>query len=164
MKIIDKKGKLFGLINVIDLFVLLAVVGAVAFFGMRTIPTIIEIGGGGGDMYIVQYYAEDMPSFVGNFIKIDDRVQDESKFVDLGRVTGFELSNGWAYGFDDGGRSVRSPREGHSTLLLTTEVRAVQGDYGIVVGGNIYGVGHSFTIRVGDAKIFLRVFSIERAN
>lgn len=65
MKIINEKGKLFGIINPIDLIILLAIIAVVAAFGIKTLKEPVQsVVVDKPDMYVTLRVRGAMPSLV----------------------------------------------------------------------------------------------------
>ena len=158
--IIDKKGKLFGKINIIDLLLIIAIVAAVGLAGYKFL-------GGGDDSNsdknaIIKFYAEEVSEFVlDDTIHEGDVVSDVQTRAILGRVTSVEINDSVCYAADSTGHWVKSPKPDFKSVLITAETRGTKFDHGIIIDSNKYYIGHSFTLAAGGAKIYLRVYDIE---
>lgn len=148
--------------NVVDVVVILVILAAVAFVG-----TMFFGGGFGGSdasTYEVTYLCEEVPSFAATIIEVGDKVLDEQKDTDLGVVTNVELTESRTYTTTKEGDVRCVPKPYYNCVYLTTEVEGQDYDFGMIAGSSKYGVGHSITIRVGDAKIFGRVSGIKKID
>lgn len=159
--IIDNKGKLFGAINIIDLFLIIAVLGAVVFVGTKLMSGSVLPS---NQKFIVKYYTEEVSDFAAEKIKIGDDVMDEPKNLNLGKVTDVKVSPSIIYSPDSSGKIVESPKEGYVSIEITSEVYAQSYPHGFIVEGNQYSINHGLTIRAGYGKIYLRVSGIEAVN
>lgn len=148
--------------NIVDAIVLLVVICAVAFVGIKV------LGGGltGGDTskYHVEYFLEESPDFAVDIIQIGDKVLDEQKDTDLGKVTAITSDESVSYGVNSNGEYIRTTKPGYKSAIIETEVEAKDYDFGMIAGSAKYGVGHSITIRVGKAKVFGRISKIEKID
>ncbi len=161
--IIDKKGRLFGKVSIIDIFIVVVlVVGAYFVFKRFAVMDMVVVQ---GEDYIVTFYSEDTPDFVADKVQIGDRVEDEAKTLDLGKVIAIENSPGFYYVTDSQGNIKKTEREGITSMKITAELKAQPYEHGFILsGGNKYGVGHGLTIRAGKAKIWLKISGIERKS
>ncbi len=158
--ILDQKGKLFGKINIIDLLLILVVVLAVVFFGMK----MMDDGGAtvsNGDGVRMEFYAEEVSDFVVESIKIGDTLTDDTGNINLGKIVDIEVGPSQSYSTNEKGEWVLSSKEGFSSLRIVGEGNGRMYDHGVIVSGSKYGIGHSFTLRAGMGKIWLRVSGIE---
>lgn len=158
---LDNKGRLFGKVSVVDLFMLVAVVVAVIFvyrkMGIAAITTTAK-----GDEVVLKFYAEQAPECVGDFLEVGGRVMDEAKGVDMGRIISYEVGEGYDYFPDAEGNLVKSAKYGYCSVEVTSRLTAQLYENGVIIDGNKYGVGHSMTILAGKTKIYLRLSGIER--
>ncbi len=148
--------------NVVDVIVILVIVAVVAFVGTMFFGG--GLGGSSASTYEVTYLCEEVPSFAATVIEVGDKVLDEQKDTDLGKVTAVEISDSRTYAVTDDGEVRCVPKEHYNCVSLTTEVKAQDYDFGMIAGSSKYGVGHSITIRVGKAKIFGRVSGIKKID
>ena len=159
--IIDNKGRLFGKVSLIDLFVLVAVAAAAVFvvngLGVNRIITPAS-----AEVAYISFQTEQAPDCVTGFLPTGGRVMDEAKGVDLGRITQVEVAEGYDYHPNEQGQMVKSAKYGYRALTITSAVRGSMDERGLWVDGNRYIVGHSMSVIAGDAIIYMRVSKLER--
>ncbi|MBQ6795798.1 MAG: DUF4330 family protein [Clostridia bacterium] len=148
--------------NVVDVIVILVIAAVCLFVGTMFFGG--GFGGSSASLYEVTYLCEEVPSFAATIIEVGDKVLDEQKDSDLGVVTKVELTDSRTYTVTDAGEVRCVPKEHYNCVALTTEVKGQDYDFGMIAGSSKYGVGHSITIRVGDAKIFGRVSGIKKID
>ena len=159
--IIDKKGKLFGKVSVVDLFFAAAVLTA-ALFAVRGIASAGIIAPSGAETVYISFHTEQAPDCVAGYLPVGGRVMDEAKGVDLGRIVNVNIGEGFDYNPNERGQMVKSAKYGYSEALITSAVRGVMDERGLWVDGNRYIVGHSMSVVAGDAIIYMRVSGLER--
>ena len=155
--IIDKKGKLFGKINIIDFLILIILVAAIVILGMKF------LGGGRGkdtQKIEIKFRIEEIDEWVTENVEVGDALYDGTYEQDLGIVTNVEVSPSETWGLNADGQYVKSTREGFKSMTITGEVMGTKTDVGCKVGGELYGVGHSMILYAGNAKLYLRVYDI----
>ncbi len=157
---IDSKGKLFGIINPLDLLVLIAfILAAVFLYGKVLSPaktaakqTAVEI----------KFYSENSPKFAVDMVKKDVSAEDDTKGVGLGTVTDFTVGKGVIYTSDSEGNSIKSYQEDYSSCEITMNAEGQIIDGGALsINGNVYAVGQSITVRVGNTKLYGRISAID---
>ncbi len=158
--LIDNKGRLFGKVNIIDLCVVIAIIGVGAFLGMKFMSPSAEVKPVSED-YIIKFYVEEVPDYVANVIQLGDRVEDEQKSIFLGTVSNIVTGPGYEYTPNAAGELPRGYKEGYVSCEITAELKAQAFANGLLIEGNKYGVGHTFVIRAGKAKIYLKLSAIE---
>lgn len=170
MKIINEKGKLFGIINIIDLIVLI-VVAALIFAGTVFIknggfnPSGVsnDIFTGPQEKMIIKYYQEEVNDFVIEHLEVGSPVYDDTGKNLMGTLIGFETAPSIYYTEDAKGNAIKSSKEDCKSLILITEVEGMRTQMGATVNGTVYSVGHSLILRAGDAKMYPRVYDIQTA-
>jgi len=160
---IDKKGRLFGKVSVVDLFVLVAAVAAVIFVGGRMgVASIVTSPN--AELVYISFQTEQAADCVVGYLTPGARVVDEARGVGLGRITRVETGEGYDYNPDENGSLVKSAKYGYSCVEITSEVRGVMNERGLWVDGNRYIVGHSLSVVAGDAILYMRVSGIEKGG
>lgn len=156
--IIDEKGKLFGKINIIDLVILLVVVVAVAVLGIKFASP--KMASSTTKTHVAMYYAEEVPEYVADDVKVGDKLMDEARNVELGTVTDVKIDESVYYSNNSSGVVVKSSKEGYKSVLITSEVEATPFEHGMIVNSSRYYIGHTFTLLSGKAKLYLKVYDI----
>jgi hypothetical protein len=174
MKLINEKGKLFGLINVIDFIVIVFVAAAVGIGGFAfirnsgTVPTPSQearvknstVFQGPTSLMEFEFYSEEVSDFVADGLFIGAEMFDDTASKYLGTVTRIEKGPSDTYSVNSEGQSVKTSREGYYSVRITGEVLGQRTPTGATVSGEHYGLGHSMVLRAGDAKIYLRLSGI----
>ena len=144
---IDKNGKLFGKISIVDIIIILAIIVAGLFFvrrlGIFSPKSAIT---NSGDKLQVTFYQEEVNSFTANNVKIDDPTTETLLNMSFGNVANIEVGPSVSWGEDKDGKQVKSTKEGWSSVYITMETNGILGPNGISIGGSkYYG-------RISDAK------------
>lgn len=148
--------KLFGKLNIIDL-IIIAVVIIMLIAGALFLTKKDETAS--TQTLVMKYYIEEVSDFV-----IDDVVEgasllDAEKSVDLGFVTDVDIRDSYT-AIESPSQVTAGTKEGYKSAIITGEVAGQKNALGAIIGGQQYGVGHSFTLRAGNAKMYLRVYDI----
>lgn len=167
-KIINEKGKLFGFINIIDLIVLLVIVllAAVGVKFMRSggfaaLSKEDSAGFMGPETTLeIEFFGEEVSDFVVDQLYTGAYLYDETSLEDLGVLTAFEVGESIAYAPNDEGVNVAAPKPDYKSVKITGEVKGERTPLGATVGAAHYAAGHTFVLRAGDAKIYLRVYDV----
>jgi hypothetical protein len=159
---IDKDGKLFGKVNIIDLFIILAVLAVGGFLLVRLQrPEATGITIATEDAEI-KFFTEQAYEFVAAAVLEGDRAEDEGKGIWLGRISNVDIGPGYTYGQTSQGQVVKALKEGYSSLEITTEIKGQFFENGILINGNKYSVGHGLTVRAGKSKIYMYISDIQK--
>ena len=164
--IIDKDAKVFGKINIIDLCIILAVIAAAIFAALMLTGgnTVTVVNATEEKNIEMKFYVEDVENFRVEAMKVGDNLYDDSKNLFLGKITNLDIKDAVIFNADTQGITVKSNKEGYSSMEITTELKATPFENGILIAGNRYGVGHSLTIRAGKSFIYLRISGVEELN
>jgi len=150
-----KNGKLFGKINVIDLLVVLVILVAIA-----AVVVFVLMPKDGADELVMKFRIEEVDQFVAKKVKIGDSLYDDTYSLDLGKVTDIEIGDSISYGEVSDGVYTINTKEGYYSMIITGECKGNKTNLGAEIAGKKYGVGHTFVLRAGDAKLYLRVYDI----
>ena len=158
--IIDKNGKLFGKINIIDLIIVIALIAVVALAAYSFAGSgEAEVSSGKA---VIKFYAEEVTDFVlDGTINIGDPIIEVGTKNDMGTVTNVEIGDAVSYGEDSEGKWVQSSLPGHKSVLITAEVEGNEVPNGIEIKKAEYYIGHTMTIVAGKAKLHLRIYDLE---
>ena len=147
MKIIDKNGRLFGKISIIDVVVVLVV--AVMALGLYVKSNTKNITASTEDEVITyQVMVNAIPDYMAEALKEGDLVYEDGVYGDsLGKVTDVEITEGDRLAGLPDGTLKMIPVEGTVNMLVTIEGR------GIVDEGN-YMLNRIYNLGVNSNRIF----------
>ena len=162
---IDKNGKLFGKISIIDIALIVVFLAAAAFalykFGIFT-PAGSTASNAG--KIRITFFQSEVNTFTAETVKLQDPVTDAVLNVDLGTIVDIKTGDSISWGKDKNGRQVQSSKAGYSSIYITSEVPGTIGSDGITIGGYKYYIGDIFTIRTGISTFYTRIYSVEPAG
>ncbi len=161
---IDKNGKLFGRINIIDLSIIILLLAAALFVIYRADVFSPENTAASEDKILLTMYQEEAPAFAASNVKLGDPVSESFKNVSFGSVVSVETDNPVNWGADDEGNQIETQRDGYSSLTLKMEAPGKSGPSGLTIGGVKYYVGQILVIRVGTSTFYARIESAEQIN
>jgi len=159
---VDKNGKLFGKINLIDFLIILVLVLGIVFVALRFTGVI-----GGKDEepttpVMMSFFGTNVPDYVVDNLKVGDAVYDFNYDKIIGYVESWEDSDPLGYIVDDLGDVHRVNNEGERSLTLNIISSAsFEDDYGATIADSLYGIGHTALIYAGLSKLYIKVSSIE---
>lgn len=162
---IDKNGKLFGKINIIDLIFIIIVLAATVFamnrFGVFSPDKAV---GAVEKKLLLTMYQEEVNTFTLSNIKPGDPVSESFQNISLGKVSELNISSPVNWGADQNGNQIKTQRDGYSSITLKTEVPGTVTSSGFTIGGAKYYVGQLLVIRVGTSTLYARVEGAEQIN
>ena len=157
MKETNKKSKkLFGIFNIIDIIFIVIVIAAVAIFLTKRGSTKVV-----AKDYVIGFFSEEVSDFVADNLKIGARVAGDSDFDDLGQIIDIDIFDPVSYGQDYNGNLKRTAKPGYKSAVVYCKVSGQSNGYGLYINGHTYAPGHSFTFYTENAKMYLRVFSLQ---
>lgn len=156
MKLINEKGKLFGLINLVDLLVILfilLVVGGVAWkvFGAQIMGVIDDISIAGKQRETVTYTVRITgvdPIYYDQAMKIGlpQQLAINEGVVDGCYLIGMTSEQAYTVTTDATGTTNRVPYEGRIDIICTVEAKIPPGDF-ITVGSQEVRIGKSHVVK-----------------
>lgn len=142
MKIIDRNGRLFGKISIIDVIVILAVlVMAVAIYVKTHKP---QTGTNVSTTTIVYHMKLDnQPEYMLQAIQVGDQIYDKERSTggSLGTITDIQVSDGTYEAKLDDGTIANVPAQGRYNLLLTIEGQGLVEEDGSYLLNRVYDLG-----------------------
>ena len=157
---IDKNGKLFGKINIIDLLIVLIVIAAIIFVGLRFAGNDNDLG----TYHAVRmtFFAEDAPSFLAGKAVPGDPVIDYDTSNYLGTVGSYEAEDAYTYELDPTtGEIVKVPVVNTCFLTFTCDAAGYVADDALRINNFEYNVGNTITMRAGQMRVECRLAQIE---
>ena len=158
---IDKNGKLFGKINIVDLLIVIIILAAAAFVGLRF------FAGHNTDLgeyhkVRMTFFADDAPAFLAEKAVPGDPVIDFDTSSYLGTVGSYESEDAYTYELDPTtGEIVRVPVANTCFLTFTCNAEGYVGDDALRINGFEYNVGNTITMRAGQMRVSCRLAQIE---
>lgn len=159
---IDKNGKLFGKINIIDLVIILFVIAALVVAGVFVVQN--KRSTENTELLVMKFYSEEVSDFVVDKLSAGKLLYDDENEVNLGKITNVDINDSVTYGGISEGQYTMVNKQGYKSVIITGELEGIKNDLGAIISGHQYGVGHSMVLRAGDAKIYLRVYDISKKS
>jgi len=163
--IIDKSGRLFGKVSVIDVLIIVLIVAAGFFFATRYFSNSSSpIGPGSSlDELEITFYSEEVNNFDVDAIKIGDPAMEYAQYASFGNVVNVEKADSISWVGDFDGIITPSSKDGYfSSVTVTTRARGRISDIGFELDGTNYFVGRTVILQFGKAGFQGRISSVER--
>ena len=158
--IIDKKGRIFGLVSIIDIFVL-GVIVSIAAFGM------MRLGNTGGigiletpQPLTMSFVIENLETFTADNIHIGDPVFGVQTGVDFGHIVDIQRYPTVEYNPDSRGVLVPSVLPNHYKVILTSAFDGFPVQNGVWVMGHTFLVGETIVLGAGATNVFMNIHGI----
>jgi hypothetical protein len=125
--ILDKKGKLFGKISIVDVLVILLIiaVGAGLYYKFGKSGTVTPFTH--TQTVQVTLSLESVNQYIGNNIKEGDIVQDRVQNVTMGKVTSVKTGPDTSYFLNANGLVIKGSKDGYCSLSVTFEGQGIYG-------------------------------------
>lgn len=156
---LDKNGKLFGKINLIDFIIVLVLIALVAFVALKVVHK--DDGQASLSQVRISFYGEETPDYVANALEKGAPILDSKENVTLGTIEDFKIDAPLGYDTNANGEVQQVVRQGYNSVSITATGSGVIGEHGVTIDGILYGVGHTLTIYAGKAKLYLKISAIE---
>ncbi len=156
------KGKFFGKINIIDLLVVLVIVAAIIGVSAKYMQSKSIAGVDSTKTIEISFYQEDAPAFAASAVKIGDTVKDAMQNNIVGKVSDVKIDKSVFFGVNDQGKFMASPREGYSSITITSEVKGIiKPGGGTTINNYEYFIGKQIELRAGSAVFWARVYDVK---
>ncbi len=168
MKIVDEKGKLFGLINIVDLMVVIVllvvvVFGAYKLMGFNNTGKLAEIGITTHKATIT-FEVREVRDFTINSVVIGEALKDYSKNADYGTITKVDVKPATRLLETDDGRIVEAEVPGKYNMVIYAEGIANVSHTSILMAERDVRIGYEFDIKGKKFKTKGTIIGIELAE
>ncbi len=146
MKLIDEKGKLFGIINILDLFVLVILVALIGFGAQK----VLKVNPGASvttQKAVMKYLVQEVRDVTVNAIIEDDIVKDFDKNSVYGKVIKKEVSPAKRLVQAADGKILESTVPNRYDVMIYIEGEAVVSKTGVTMGNQEVRVGWNPAIK-----------------
>ena len=159
---INKDGKLFGKINLLDILIVVAIIAVAIFAFMRfSRGGGSGIIGGGGEtaVHTIKFISPLTFADTVEGIHVGGAVSQHGSELSFGTITNVEVSPAIEFRPNSDGILVGSEWGDRRNVEITAEIELPVGahNHGLNIQGNRFAIGQSVTIRAADSVLFLRV-------
>ncbi len=138
MKIIDEKGRLFGKLSLLDLFVVIIVLGLAAAFLYKQMSGEVRQLVNAGDKFYVTIAGTKLREFSVNAVSEGDIMYRQYDRDPLGKVVKIETEQATDYMLKTDGTVINAPMEERFTAYITVECTGSITDTGYYAGGTTH--------------------------
>jgi hypothetical protein len=165
--IIDKNGKLFGKISIIDIIVVVLIAVAAGVVGLRFLSgqNTGILSSSGADRLEITFYSEEVNDFVVDAISIGDSTMEYAQYASFGTVIDVMPGPSVTWVPDADGVVHQGHKEGkYYSLTVKTEAFGTIDNTGFTLDGTKYFVGKTVIMYVGKAGYQGRISSVKKVN
>jgi len=161
--IIDKKGRLFGKVSIIDILAIVIVIAIAVFVGVKfkkdnTSSPFTQKE----DRIQIVYLIEEVKDFVVDELKIGDSARESVYKASFGNVTDIKRDKSVSWVKTDQGKLFKSSKEGYSCVYITMEATGIYGDNGVTIGGGEYFIGQSIVLNIGKTQLYGKIYDMKK--
>ncbi len=157
---IDKKGRIFGKISIIDLIILVAILVLAVGFVLKLNSGEVDSIVSANETFYTTFKVSKVRSFSADAVEIGD-LYFEKHAAQLGKVVKFEKEEARDIMIKDDGTVVEVPVEGKFDLYITIECTGRVNDRGYYSNGNRQlNVGSDLTIKSNKLTSSARIFAL----
>lgn len=162
MKVIDKKGRLFGLINIVDLLVIILIVALVAT-GVKRFGSKSTVGEVSTKKGVISAEVKDVRDVTANNIKVGDPIYDYDKGTYLGKIASVDVE---AYRdkteYQGKFYNAEVPEKYRVLMTIDADIKDTQDFY--QVGTEQVRIGAEMRIKNKSITTFMTILGIEVKN
>lgn len=119
---IDKNGKLFGKINIIDLLIILVIIAAAVFFATKAFTPAQEAAKTDTSTVRVQFFCYKAQVGAADAIEIGAPAFEDTTNVDFGKVVAVESEPSYTYFVDADGNQAKAEVAYNDAVTVTVEL------------------------------------------
>lgn len=131
----DKKGKLFGRLNIIDFIAIVVLFLLITGVGYKYVFTGVKSITDNPDLLQYTVSITDVRSFTAEALEINDKIYDSKTDTYMGKIIGKEVKPYKDYIIKTDGNVVLAEKPQRLEVLLTLEVPGVENAYGFLASG-----------------------------
>lgn len=157
MSLIDNKGKVFGLINVIDLLVILLIVAVVGRFTLKQKQ---KSAGAVTKSIEVVLHVKEVRDATADVVKVGDIVKETKSNAVLGKISDVKVQPSETLVETADGRVVVYPNPVFKDMYITLIGSGSAGENAIVLGSNEIRVGTALQLKTNLYSVTTTVMDI----
>jgi len=157
---LDKKGRLFGRVSVVDLFVVIVLIGVFMVVYLNVGGREWAVVTGPARPVYITFFHPALEDFTVNALEYGAPVINDADGTFMGNVVGIKPGESVGFAPDRHGNEVASPMAGYSSVSIQSRVYGHISDGALVLAGNVYAVGEEIIIWAGAAKTMLLISEI----
>lgn len=153
---IDKNGRLFGKINIIDLLIIIVLIAALIFVGTKLLGSDKGSDAAVGSEVMISFYGNEAELGFdkdGLFYEGAPAYEDITN-TQLGELTEWSIEPAYEYQINADGEQVKVDIPNGHFVTVTLKANGTVGTDGLHIGASLYCVGAHYTIHVGTTKIY----------
>ena len=157
---IDKNGNIGGKVNIVDIFIVIVLIAAVAFviFLFRNDTDTVDT-----EPVIIKFTSTEVNDYTVEQLETGAPVLDINANRELGSAVDFTIDDATTYTVTDSGDAVVVSIPKAKSVVVTIEGAGELDENGLLIDGTRYGVGHSTAVYVGKCWLSGKISGIDPA-
>jgi len=158
---IDKNGKLFGKINVIDFLIILVILAALIFVGVRLLDK-DEINDPENTDVELTFFVGNGPAVLEGGCKPGEPAYDYDYKCNLGTVVSYETAPSYEYVYDSETKeAVLIPVNYAREVTCVCKTQGTMTANGLYIDGKLFVIGGTYVVCAGCARFECRLADIK---
>lgn len=158
---IDKNGKLFGKINIIDLLIILVIVAALVIVATKAFTPAQSASETKTATVRAEFFSfEAIPQYADS-LEIGAPAFEDTTNVQFGKVVDFHSEPGKAYQVDADGNAIEVPTPYEYAVTVAVELEGNLTDSGLYIGNRLYSVGTTYIMHFGKTALYCKMSALE---
>lgn len=157
---IDKNGKLFGKINIIDLLIILVIIAAAVFLVVKMGGSDADTGSSETGKVAITFFGNEAPAEIGGRIEAGAPAFEDATNISFGTISACTVEDAYKWSTAADGTLVKVPVVNTAFATITVEADAVITDSGVVLGDKTYSIGAQYAMHFGQTKVWVRLTDI----
>lgn len=167
MKIVDEKGKLFGIVNIVDLIVALVVIALVAGVGYKLVSRKINAGDGNilskdEDVYVTLYSSLVVPE-IAESLNVGDKLVANGQFTNA-EIVDIKVEPAAYVATDANGIAVQSEHPLWKDVTVVVKDKVNPSNVILKVGGQETRVGYSYILKTQTVETNCKIRGVDFEN
>lgn len=158
---IDKNGKLFGKINIIDLLIILVVVAVVVIFVTKAFTPAQQASETETSTVRLEFFSFEAIPQIADSLEVGASAFEDTTNVQFGKVVDFSAEPAKEYTVDADGNTVEIPSAYKYVVTVTLELEGNLTDSGLYIGSRLYSIGTSYTLHFGKVALYGKISALE---
>lgn len=164
--LIDKNGKLFGKVSIVDILIIVMILGVVAGVGYKFSKSSTATPFAKKDTIVTTFYQETTPDFVPGSIKVGDMVTDNATGSVFGKVISVKADKDVSFAANVNGEMVQSSKPGYNSVIITVEGEGVfkdgNGQQGVSFNNTDFYINKSIELKAGKVDLWVKIKNLEK--
>lgn len=159
MKIIDEKGKLFGKVNLFDLFILSLLI-LIVVFGLNKYTNKLDVRPVATKEITCKLFINNIRDVTRDTIQVGDELTESETNGIMGEILEKEVMASTKHVTTEAGKVVNAEVPGRYDMLLTVKGQGIVTDEDIILGSKTIRLGAQIKVKTNKYEVSTTIFGI----